>query len=125
MTKVQNRVAVDTATIYQTTTAARPAIVCPSWCDIPEAEHIADLAAWEGMSVHSSNGILIGGARLCVSNTTTTDGAEDLDGSVMFNFGSDDVSLDDAETALRAALALIEEARRAVTVVRTPTTSAV
>jgi len=121
MNKVQNHAAADTVTIYQTTTAARPAIVCPSWCDIPEAEHIADLANWEGMSVHSSNGILIGGARLSVGNTTTTDGAEDPDESVTFNFGSDDVSLDDAETALRAALSLIEEARRAVTVVRAPT----
>lgn len=31
-----------------------PAIVCPPWCQITTAEHVADLPRWDGFVIHWS-----------------------------------------------------------------------
>jgi hypothetical protein len=36
-------------------------VVCPRWCVVPQAEHLADLPNWEGRSLHWSADVTGGG----------------------------------------------------------------
>lgn len=39
---------------YVVATDVAPSVVCPSWCQLTEQEHVDGLAAWDGYAVHSS-----------------------------------------------------------------------
>jgi hypothetical protein len=87
-----------------------PTIVCPPWCTVPYADHVADLPNWEGYVIHYS--AERGGVRH--SRAAFVDNTIDpTDPPLVFVDGNaaHGLELDGAEALARAILAAVEEAR--------------
>ena len=86
-----------------------PEIVCPFWCTSSYAEHLADLALWDGFVFHHGperNGV--GHTRCAFPDGTI---APDDPPRVYLPTICDGLPLDDAEALARQILAAVEEAR--------------
>lgn len=94
--------------VVATTTA--PRIVCPPWCVVDQAEHVADLSNQEGMVLHWSED-----APVRLGTSAYPDGTPDPANppQVFVSTSADGTSLDDAERLARALLAAVRQGRAA------------
>ncbi|HWI43274.1 MAG TPA: hypothetical protein VNS81_06610 [Nocardioides sp.] len=87
-----------------------PEIICPSWCTVTYAEHVADLPNQEGFVIHRSAGRDgVSHSRCAYVDNVLEPGTEPqifVDGP-----SADGISLNQAEALARRILAAVEEAR--------------
>lgn len=94
-----------------------PPIICPSWCIVTQAEHVADLPHLDGRVIHwSPNGGERAGCCVSIGKTTLLDGTPDgSDHTLVFISDAgyqDGTTPEQAEAFARQILATVAEARR-------------
>lgn len=100
------------APVYLVATATPPRVVCPPWCTVSEADHLADLRNQEGLCIHHSATNSRGWG---ISSVTTVDGqvwdADPKEPPVTLWTGGETLTLAEAEQEVAMITGLIKMAR--------------
>lgn len=75
MTTATTTLPAKTPATYVVAVSTPPRIVCPSWCVVDQAEHVADLANMDGRVIHSTHEVNVPGVAIYgVTWVTLADG---------------------------------------------------
>lgn len=97
-----------------TTISSTPTIVCPSWCVVDKAKHVAELYEQEGHLLHDGRPIRVSGdCELYITSITLGDGSPDLafGPAPKIMLGENEFTFAEAERYARAIPELVKAAR--------------